>query len=48
MTSRPLFVGVLAILFATTALAAWDAQQRYLRQVAQGLASAGWPVPSQN
>ncbi len=33
---------------ATTALAAWDAQQLYLRQVTQGLASAGWPVSSQN
>ncbi|RYF34240.1 MAG: biotin-dependent carboxyltransferase family protein [Comamonadaceae bacterium] len=33
---------------AAGALAAWDAQQLYLRQVAQGLASAGWPVPSQN
>jgi 5-oxoprolinase (ATP-hydrolysing) subunit C len=31
---------------ATAALAAWNAQQRYLRQVTQGLASAGWPVPS--
>jgi len=25
------------------ALAAWAAQQRYLAQVAQGLAAAGWP-----
>ncbi|RYY52696.1 MAG: allophanate hydrolase, partial [Comamonadaceae bacterium] len=33
---------------AAGALAAWDAQQLYLRQVAQGLASAGWPVSSQN
>ncbi|CAN5706971.1 biotin-dependent carboxyltransferase family protein [soil metagenome] len=29
---------------ATAAQAAWAAQQRYLRQVAQGLASAGWPA----
>ncbi|MFM9927170.1 biotin-dependent carboxyltransferase family protein [Variovorax sp. H27-G14] len=27
----------------TQALAAWAAQQRYLAQVAQGLAAAGWP-----
>ncbi|QNK73943.1 biotin-dependent carboxyltransferase family protein [Variovorax sp. PAMC28562] len=33
---------------ATEALAAWDGQQRYLAQVDQGLASAGWPVSSQN
>ncbi|RZI95340.1 MAG: allophanate hydrolase, partial [Variovorax sp.] len=33
---------------AAAALAAWEAQQLYLRQVAQGLASAGWPVSSQN
>jgi biotin-dependent carboxylase-like uncharacterized protein len=33
---------------AAEALAAWDAQQRYLAQVDQGLASAGWPVASQN
>ena len=33
---------------AAAALAAWEAQQLYLRQVAQGLASAGWPAPSQN
>ena len=29
---------------AASAQAAWDAQQRYLGQVAQGLASAGWPA----
>ena len=33
---------------AAGAQAAWDAQQRYLGQVAQGLASAGWPAPAQN
>jgi biotin-dependent carboxylase-like uncharacterized protein len=33
---------------AAAALTAWDAQQRYLAQVSQGLASAGWPVASQN
>lgn len=30
----------------TQALAAWAAQQRYLAQVAQGLAAAGWPRPA--
>ena len=30
------------------ALAAWDARRRYLAQVAQGLASAGWPPSAQN
>jgi allophanate hydrolase subunit 2 len=30
------------------ALAAWDERRRYLSQVAQGLASAGWIVPAQN
>ncbi|VTU29005.1 MULTISPECIES: biotin-dependent carboxyltransferase family protein [unclassified Variovorax] len=33
---------------AAAALAAWDAQQRYLAQVAQGLASAGWTPPAHN
>jgi allophanate hydrolase subunit 2 len=28
------------------ALAAWAGQQRYLAQVAQGLAVAGWPGPA--
>ncbi|RZM04125.1 MAG: biotin-dependent carboxyltransferase family protein [Variovorax sp.] len=28
----------------TAALAAWDAQQRYLAQVMQGLEVAGWPI----
>ncbi len=31
---------------AVAARAAWDAQQRYLGQVAQGLEAAGWPVPT--
>ena len=30
------------------ALAAWDERRRYLSQVAQGLACAGWIVPAQN
>jgi allophanate hydrolase subunit 2 len=30
------------------ALAAWDERRRYLAQVAQGLASAGWLAPAQN
>jgi len=30
------------------ALAAWEARRLYLAQVAQGLASAGWPAPAQN
>jgi 5-oxoprolinase (ATP-hydrolysing) subunit C len=30
------------------ALAAWEARRRYLAQVAQGLASAGWPPSAQN
>mgnify|MGYP006154215057 CR=1 FL=1 len=29
---------------AQAARAAWDEQQRYLRQVAQGLQAAGWPA----
>lgn len=33
---------------AVEALAAWDERRRYLAQVAQGLASAGWPMPAQN
>jgi biotin-dependent carboxylase-like uncharacterized protein len=33
---------------AAAALAAWDGQRRYLSQVAQGLASAGWIAPAQN
>ena len=33
---------------AAEALAAWDGQRRYLSQVAQGLASAGWIAPAQN
>ena len=30
---------------APGALAAWEAQQRYLRSVAHGLAAMGWPDP---
>jgi biotin-dependent carboxylase-like uncharacterized protein len=30
------------------ALAAWEARRRYLAQIAQGLASAGWPASGQN
>jgi biotin-dependent carboxylase-like uncharacterized protein len=33
---------------AQAARAAWDEQQRYLRQVAQGLKAAGWPGVAQN
>jgi biotin-dependent carboxylase-like uncharacterized protein len=33
---------------AAEALAAWDGQRRYLSQVAQGLAFAGWIAPAQN
>jgi allophanate hydrolase subunit 2 len=33
---------------AATALAAWSEQRRYLAHVAQGLASAAWPVAAQN
>jgi len=33
---------------AATALAASDAQQRYLAQIAQGLAGAGWVTPAHN
>ena len=31
---------------AATALEAWAAQQRYVAQVAQGLAATGWPTPA--
>jgi biotin-dependent carboxylase-like uncharacterized protein len=33
---------------AAAALAAWEAQQRYLAQIAQGLASAGWAAAVHN
>ncbi|MGJ7508300.1 biotin-dependent carboxyltransferase family protein [Variovorax sp. GT1P44] len=33
---------------AAAAIAAWAGQRRYLGQVAQGLASAGWIAPAQN